>query len=125
MNESILIVEDRMDNAEMIGHVLGYHQIVVTIVPTAEQALDVLQHLQPAAIIIDLHLPRMDGWSLLKRIRELEVAQSTVVVAITAYDDHGVDEEALKAGFDAYFAKPLQPIEFANALMEMVRAAQE
>ncbi len=59
------------------------------------------------AVVIDLKLPDKDGWTLLRVIRESPFTADLFCVAITAYDRSYLDEDALNAGFDAYFAKPV------------------
>jgi CheY-like chemotaxis protein len=57
--------------------------------------------------IIDLSMPGMDGWRLLQSIHANPTLAEMSCVAMTAYHDRRVEQEAYKAGFKAYFPKPL------------------
>lgn len=112
----ILVVEDEADSRELIQGLLGYHGIQPVTVPTAEDALDQLNTLMPHLMIIDLSLPEMDGWSLMQRLLADDRYRQTKCVAITAYHRPGLAAEALEAGFDAYFSKPLDATSFVREL---------
>ena len=75
-----------------------------------------------ATVVIDRALSGMDGFSLLKRIREdLSIAQLPCV-AITAFHTPTLKQRALHEGFNAYFAKPLDDRRFIATVSDLLRA---
>lgn len=115
---SILVVEDDPDGQEVVAHILDYMKINFDLANDAEQAARKLfQDGHPYhAIIIDLALPGKDGWQLLNEIQQNAATASVPCIAVTAYHTAKLREEALQAGFTAYFAKPLDATSFARQL---------
>jgi CheY-like chemotaxis protein len=118
----ILVVEDEADGQEVVSGILGYMNIASEAVVTAEEALRRLAQREYTAMIIDLALPGMNGWSLLKEIRGNPRTAQMPCIAITAYHSAGVRQQAAEAGFDAYFPKPLEHTVF---LREVTRIIQQ
>lgn len=112
----VLLVEDTADSAEVVELILTHHNIPHTTARSAEEALELLATLQPTMILVDLALPGMSGWELLKVLRERPATRDVPMVAITAYHSLRVAEEAIQAGFDAYFPKPLDTTSFVREL---------
>ncbi len=117
---NVVVVEDEADSRELVQGILGYHGIKNVATPTAEEALRILKESIPTLIIIDLSLPGMDGWSLLAEIQKNVTLQNVPCIAITAYHAAEVANEAIEAGFDAYFAKPLDATTFVRELVMLV-----
>lgn len=104
----------------MLSKILNFHGIEVHIARNGEECMALLQTLAPTLIITDLAMPRMDGWRTLEAVRANTTTQHIPVVAITVYDSVDVAEEAEKAGFDAYFSKPLNPRDFVESLEKLL-----
>jgi len=96
--------------------ILRYHGIVTDIVGSAEEALTVLSKETYTGVIIDLHLPGMDGWRLLQAIRRNPQTNRIPCIAITAYHTDDLAIQAIEAGFQAYFPKPLEATSFVREL---------
>jgi CheY-like chemotaxis protein len=121
MNQwNILVVEDDADGQEVVGRVLRHFKIASQIVGTAEDALEVLPHNNYTGVVIDLHLPGMDGWTLLGTIRNDPRLAHVPCVAITAYHSADVAVKAIEAGFAAYFPKPLDATTFVRELQRVL-----
>lgn len=118
MANPILIVEDDPDGQAMVSHVVGYMNIPHDVVGDAEKAIQKLNESgeQYQAVIIDLALPGKDGWELLAEIRDNPETERLTCIAVTAFHTSKTREEALRAGFDAYFSKPLDATHFAREL---------
>ncbi len=119
---TVIVVEDEDDSMDLAQGLLGYHGIHSLAAPTAEEALQVLNDVTPTLILIDLALPGMDGWSLLKEIRRTKRLANVPCVAMTAYHTAELADEAIRAGFDAYFAKPLDATSFVRELAVIVES---
>src|SRR5262249_45480590 len=108
----VLVVDDHPVNREVLVRQL---ELVGVVADAANDGVDALAAWAPgryAAVLADIHMPRMDGYELTKRIRLAEAAAGatvrTPVVAVTANAVKGEEERCLAAGMDAYLAKPVR-----------------
>ncbi len=124
-NWRILVVEDDPDGQAVVGHILDYLNIPIDVVGDAEQASDYLldANRRYNAVIIDLALPGKDGWQLLSEIQHNSKTAHISCIAVTAFHTSKLREEALMAGFSAYFAKPIEASSFARELEAVLHAS--
>jgi CheY-like chemotaxis protein len=116
MPDSILIADDYDDNRELLRLMLeteGYH---IREARNGHEALDAALEEAPAAALIDLSMPSLDGWGLLRALRADERTRAIPCVAVTAFAANQDRQRALEAGFDAYISKPFR----AKDLLELV-----
>jgi CheY-like chemotaxis protein len=118
----ILIVEDEPDGADMVKRLLDAVGLKSTHAPSAEFALDALEANPQGfqAAIVDLALPEMDGIELMQVIRRTPQFAHLPLIAVTAFHTPELKFKALDAGFNAYFAKPLDTNFFAQALERLL-----
>lgn len=105
--QKILIADDMAASRELICSVLegpGY-QILEAV--DGPEALNIARAERPAVIILDVQMPKMDGYEVLAEIRQDSALAGTPVIALTANAMQGEHERALKAGFTAYVTKPV------------------
>jgi CheY-like chemotaxis protein len=107
---------------ELVQGVLGYYGIESYGAETAERALELIAEWQPTLVIVDLNLPGLDGWSFLKRAKCLPHCANVPFVAITAYHSAEMAEQAIAAGFAAYFLKPIDATSFVRELEGIVNS---
>jgi len=103
----VLIVDDNEDAVELLKMLVELNGHQASIAFDGEKALELAEKLQPDVILLDIGLPRMDGYEVARKIRQSATLQSATLVAITGY---GTDEDrghALDAGFDVHLTKPL------------------
>lgn len=105
----ILVVEDDPDGQEMVTTILEHLGFKVAAADDGEQAATLLfeQGASFDAIVIDLALPGMDGWELLGAILNNPATSAVPCIAVTAFHNSKLREDALRAGFTAYLPKPL------------------
>jgi len=110
----ILVVEDNEDNRTLIKDVLDSldYKVIEAIdgVAGVEQAI---KH-KPSLILMDLSLPRKDGWEATKEIKANPELASIPIIALTAHAMVGDRERALDAGCDDYISKPINLMEFTK-----------
>lgn len=118
----VLVVDDEADVREFITAVLESHGIRVTTVATAAAALETLEKFHPDVLMSDIRMPQEDGYSLIRKVRELGKLQGWHIpsAALTAYSDEGRDK-ALSAGFEAYLHKLAQPSEFIDLVFQLAQ----
>lgn len=105
----ILVVEDDPDGQEMIATMLQHLRYKVDTANDAEDAGKLLFGMSNPydAIIIDLALPGKDGWELLTEILDNPNTNQIPCIAATAHHTSKLREETIRAGFVAYFPKPI------------------
>lgn len=115
----IVLVDDEPDSLNLIYEFLLHKGLQVFSANDGQECLALLATVTPTFIVVDLAMPKLDGWGVLSEIRANPVTANLPVIAITAYHSANVEEDALAAGFDAYFAKPVNTEEFMNTLAQL------
>jgi CheY-like chemotaxis protein len=103
----ILVVEDNPANLELIREVLGSLKYEILEAADGQAALDLVKATELHLILLDIHLPIMDGYAVIREIRRDPRFRELKVAALTAYAMEGDRDKALRAGFDAYITKPI------------------
>ncbi len=103
----ILIVDDNQDAADLLGELLGEFSHQVVVVHDSKSALDLAAQAEFDVLILDIGLPRIDGWDLARKIRELPKNRSARVIAVSGYGREADRQRSRDAGFDAHFVKPV------------------
>ncbi len=104
----ILVVDDNPASLELAREVLEGPSQLVLEAHDGLQALDMLPEAKPDLVLLDIQMPVLDGYSILRRIRADPRFAHLRVVALTASAMQGDREKALAAGFDDYIIKPMQ-----------------
>lgn len=112
----ILVVDDNPQNLKLVRVLLESEGYRVRAAADAEEALLVLESLEPDLILMDLQLPGMDGLEFTRRLKADPARRKIRIVALTAYAMKGDRERVLAAGCDGYVAKPVD----CNALLRVV-----
>src|SRR3712207_78638 len=121
MHHSILIAEDFDDNRELLRMILEAGGYSIREARDGREALESVRTHTPALAIIDLSMPALDGWSLLRELRSDERTRSIPCVALTAFAGEQDRQRALEAGFDAYISKPYRAKELLDLVRDMLR----
>jgi CheY-like chemotaxis protein len=104
---SVLVVDDRDDVRSLLQLVLETLGHRVQVAADGASALEAVRRVRPDVVLVDLGLPDIDGFEVARRIRA-EHGPGMRVVALTGSDDERTRHDAIAAGFDAHFTKPLQ-----------------
>jgi two-component system, cell cycle response regulator DivK len=104
---TILYIEDNLDNRTLIRRILTAEGYVVREAADAGEALELLKSLLPDLILMDINMPKVDGYTLTAQIRGLAGFESVPIVALTANVMRGDRERSLEAGCDGYIQKPI------------------
>jgi len=114
----VLVVEDDPDGQQVVATILQHLNIPADIANDSAEAEQFLFNTDTdyKAAIIDLALPDKDGWGLLSDILGNPRTATMPCIAVTAYHTSKLREDALVAGFIAYFAKPIDATKFAREL---------
>lgn len=104
--ETVLLIEDDRDIAELIRTSLGRAGFRVIIQPDAERALSFLNEGTVSAILLDLMLPGMDGFTFIRKLRKMHSLSSIPVIITSARDDDSDVVAGLELGAEDYIVKP-------------------
>jgi two-component system phosphate regulon response regulator PhoB len=107
--ESILVVEDEEDIAELVNYNLGKEGYEITCAATGEDGLKLARIKRPSLIILDLMLPGMDGLEVCKALRNDPATHEMAVVMLTAKGEESDIVVGLELGADDYIIKPFSP----------------
>jgi PAS domain S-box-containing protein len=103
----ILVVDDNQDAADSLGLLLETLGAAVRVVYDGPSALETVASFQPEVMLLDLGMPRMDGYETARRLRESPAGQDLLLIALTGW---GQDEDRRRtkaAGFDHHLVKPV------------------
>lgn len=104
----ILYVEDNEDNIYMLKSRLERRGFSVVVAMDGEQAVKMALAEEPSLVIMDLSLPKVDGWEATRRLKGNEETRHIPVIALSAHAMVGDRETALDAGCDDYDTKPVE-----------------
>ena len=105
----VLVVEDYQDAREMYAAYLQFSGFQVAEATNGVEAIDKSNELMPDIILMDLALPKMDGWEATRRLKMYERTRHIPVVALTGHALAGHAEGARQAGCDSFVTKPCLP----------------
>lgn len=112
----ILVVEDNRDNMVLIVDVLQSLDYHVLEAIDGEQGVALARQEKPDIILMDLSLPKLDGWTAASVIKSEPSLQHIPIIALTAHAMVGDRERALEAGCDDYLTKPIKLQELVSKL---------
>ena len=119
----VMVVDDDRDARDLFTRSLEQFDARVTAVASAAEALAALARWRPDVLVSDIAMPEASGYLLMQQIRRLTPEQGGTIpaLALTAYAGSDDAQLALSAGFQAHFAKPIQPVRLALAVGELAR----
>ncbi len=105
--KKILVADDKAPNRELLRTILEHSGHAVFEAGDGREAVLCAREVIPDLIVLDLHMPELDGFGVLAELRGEEQFSATPIVALTASAMQGDRERALQAGFTGYIAKPI------------------
>ncbi|MBD2231905.1 hybrid sensor histidine kinase/response regulator [Phormidium tenue] len=119
----VLFADDEKDSRELVTFLLEQQGATVTQVESAHEALNQLQQAEFDLLISDIGMPDMDGYGLIRHIRERSPNQSRdiLAIAITAYAGESNQQKVLAAGFQQHITKPIEPEALLKTIWTLVQ----
>lgn len=105
----VLIVEDNEVNLELVVYLLEAFNHAVLVARDGLEGWQIAHTELPDLILLDVHLPKLDGYELVQRLKSNPLTRSIPVVAVTALAMVGDRDKVMAAGFDGYITKPIDP----------------
>ncbi len=119
--QKILVVEDNQDNRELVVKILkfnGYHVIEAV---DGQEAIEKAKAENPDLILMDLFIPKIDGYEVTRRLKRDRDLKSIPIIALTAHAMKGDMEVALAAGCDGYIPKPIDVRELPKQIEHFLK----
>jgi len=119
--ESILVVDDDKDIVRLVVEYLRKAGYPVNSAYDGESALHVLRNEKPKLVVLDLMLPKKDGWEIIRTLRSDTQLASTLIIALTARVEDSDKILGLELGADDYLTKPFNPRELLARVRSLLR----
>ncbi|UCG66426.1 MAG: response regulator [Deltaproteobacteria bacterium] len=117
----ILVVEDNQDNREMVVKALKFNGYQVVEAVDGEEAIEKAKAEDPDLILLDIFLPKMDGYEATRRLKGDTSLRNIPIIALTAHAMKGSMEEALAVGCDGYISKPIDVRELPKQIQHFLK----
>ena len=119
-NKPVIIIDDDPNSLDIAQILLESAGAIVYTAVNGQEGLALIEKVTPTLIICDLSMPQMDGWSVMKYMRENPALKNIPVIALTAHAMAGDREKTLAAGFYNHITKPLFPSTFIKELLTIL-----
>jgi two-component system, sensor histidine kinase and response regulator len=121
----MLVAEDNLTNQQVAQAILEGAGIVATIVGNGEEAVAAVRDQAFDAVLMDIQMPKMNGYEATRLIRELPQGETIPIVAMTAHAMKGDEEKCLEAGMDGYISKPVNQDRLFHTLWRLLRSRKD
>ncbi|MDJ1181566.1 response regulator transcription factor [Roseofilum casamattae] len=118
---SVLVVEDSPAQREMITSLLKESGLAVITASDGVEAIENIQDRRPDLVVLDIVMPRMNGYEVCRRIKADPKTQNVPVVMCSSKGEEFDRYWGMKQGADAYIAKPFQPTELVGTVKQLLR----
>jgi CheY-like chemotaxis protein len=105
--QRVLLVDDDPDSSEPLSLLLQTKGHETRVVTDGAEAISVADEFKPNCVLLDLGLPRMDGYEVARRLRKRPYGSDLVLVALTGWAGREIRSKAAEAGFDYHIVKPV------------------
>jgi CheY-like chemotaxis protein len=117
----ILVVDDNEDGANSLGQMLQIMGNDVRVAHDGLAAIEAAEDFRPQVILLDIGMPKLDGYDACRRIRKKPWGKSTVLIALTGWGQEEDRRRTSAAGFDYHLVKPVESSTLLKVLEEATR----
>ena len=121
----VLVVDDNEDGADSLSRLLALAGHDVRTAYDGLEALDRAEEFRPDVVLLDIGMPRLNGYETCKRMRGQAWGGAITVIATTGWGDPGAKQATIDAGFDAHFVKPLDEALLFQTIAELRRSRRQ
>jgi DNA-binding response OmpR family regulator len=107
----ILVVDDNRDSAEILAAIIRHEGHTVWAAYTGREAISLADAHKPALVLLDINMPEMTGFDVVRELRDHKRAPRPVILAVSGYGQESDKIAAKRVGFDGYLTKPVDPKE--------------
>jgi PAS domain S-box-containing protein len=115
-SRKILVADDNRDTADSLALFLRLSGHEVEVAYDGEAACSVFETSRPEFVVLDIGMPKLNGYEAARRIRAMSAGESVTLIALTGWGQNKDKRRAIKSGFDHHFTKPLDPGQLAALL---------
>lgn len=112
----ILIVDDIPTNVALIAAIIKKLNARQETAGNGEEALSLIDSFKPHIVLLDLMMPGIDGWDIIKAIREKYSKEQMSIIVTSAITDYGTITECQNIGVDDFITKPIMPDLLQNSI---------
>jgi CheY-like chemotaxis protein len=116
----VLVIEDSASVRRLIEVCLRVLDVELSAAEDGIKGLAVARDIKPEVIVLDVGLPGMDGWEVLRHLRAGEDTRSIRVLVLTAHAQPEVAEQAAQGGADDFMTKPFRPMELRERIEKLL-----
>jgi two-component system cell cycle response regulator DivK len=120
MNEKILLIEDNDQNRVLMHQILAPHGYDLLEAMDGLTGIEMARVHMPALILLDIQMPVMNGFMVIRELRNDVELKKIKVIAVTSFAMKGDRERALEAGFDEYVTKPIDTRKFPELVKQIL-----
>jgi two-component system, sensor histidine kinase len=113
----VLVIDDTPDNRDLYEAYLSSRGLDVLGAADGPSGLQAARTAHPDVIVLDLGLPRVDGWEVARRLKADESTRDICLIAVTGHATGEARQRALDAGIDEYLVKPCPPDDVLAAIV--------
>jgi len=117
LNDSVVLVDDEPNIRETVAFILEAEGVEVETAADGSQGLAAVRRIKPKVLLLDVMMPRMDGYEVCREIRSDPELRGIFIVVLTARGQKADELEALGVGADLYMSKPFDD----EVVLEVIR----
>jgi CheY-like chemotaxis protein len=117
----ILIADDNQANCELLEAYLSGLDCEIQVAVDGQETMDEVDNFQPDIILLDVMMPKLNGFEVCKKIKEDPKTRRIMILMVTALNELGDIERAVRAGTDDFLSKPVNKVELSKRVENMLR----
>ena len=125
MKKKVLLIEDNPQNRYLFSFLLDKKGFSVFQAEDGFTGIEMAQKEKPDFILLDIQLPKMNGYEVAKKLKNTEATKNIPIIAVTSYAMKGEKETILDAGCNGYIEKPINPDSFIQEIIHFLKNQEE
>jgi PAS domain S-box-containing protein len=117
----VLVVDDEKDSQDLLAFILQQQGATVTKAGSVNEALTAINQSTPNLLISDIGMPEIDGYMLMRQLRQMPQGKDLIAIALTAYAAESDRQQALAAGYQAHLPKPINLTELIKLITQLMQ----